>query len=159
MSAQPDDNLPTVRDGMPLPIAPQKKAAVLISLILISIFEITFGAISVQFIYRHEGYGRHGAWTRPWNEDGVPGITVFNGAISLVIFGSNVLSELHPRHPYYSRRSIILGALAIFIFNWMLCTDAIKSAWHFMSFGREDRDAYWLGVWTVCIITVRLFKV
>ena len=43
-------------------------------------------------------------------------------------------------------------------FNVDLLTDAISFAWHFLSFGREDRDAYWLGVWTVCIVTVIVFN-
>lgn len=75
--------------------------------------------------------------------------------ISLVIFGGNSLSELHPSHPYYSRGGAILGALVILWLNGpSFFLHAIKFAWHFLPFGREDQDAYWLGVWTVCIIIV-----
>ncbi|KAH7176164.1 hypothetical protein EDB81DRAFT_33113 [Dactylonectria macrodidyma] len=160
MPAQTDDDgtLPT-RGGIPFPIAPRKKAAILITIILLSILQIAFGAISLQFIYRHSGYGRRGAWARPWNEDGVPGMAVFNGVIPLAIFGGNGLSELHPRHPCYSRSGTIWGAVAMIWIILQSSTDAIDFAWHFLSFGREDRDAYWLGVWTVCSFTVTVFNV
>jgi len=78
MPEQADDGSLTSRDGAPFPIAPRKKAAFLITIILLSILEIAFGALSLPIIYRHSGYGRRGAWTRPWNEDGVPGMAVFN---------------------------------------------------------------------------------
>jgi len=30
--------------------------------------------------------------------------------------------------------------------------DIVTFAWHFLKFGREgDSDAYWLGMWTVCL--------
>ncbi|KAM6521779.1 hypothetical protein FALCPG4_011485 [Fusarium falciforme] len=159
MPEQADDGSLTVRDGIPFPIAPRKKAAILITIILLSILQIAFGAISLPFIYQHSGYGRRGAWTRPWNEDGVPGMAVFHGVMSLVIFGGNGLSELHPRHPCYSRGGTMLGASVMLWFNGLSFTDAIGFAWHFLSFGREDRDAYWLGMWSVCIITVTVFNV
>ena len=78
MSEQAGDGSLTIRDDVPFPIKPRKKAAILIAIILLSISQITFGAISLPFVYRHSGYGRRGAWTRPWNEDGVPGTAVFN---------------------------------------------------------------------------------
>jgi hypothetical protein len=48
------------------------KVALLITIILFNTLQITFGALSLPFIYRHSGYGRRGAWARPWNEDRVP---------------------------------------------------------------------------------------
>ncbi|KIM96547.1 hypothetical protein OIDMADRAFT_148365 [Oidiodendron maius Zn] len=155
MSEQVGDGSPTVRDDIPFPIKPRKKAAILIAIILLSIIQIIFGAISLPFVYRHSGYGRRGAWTRPWNQDGVPGNAVFNGVLSLVVFGGNSVSELHPRHRCYSRTWTMIGAGLLLWLNVVsLLTDAFRFAWHFLSFGQEDRDAYWLGVWTVCIIIV-----
>ena len=78
MPEQADDGSLTARDGSPFPIAPRKKAAFLITIILLSILQIVFGALSLPIIYRHSGYGCRGAWTRPWNEDGVPGMAVFD---------------------------------------------------------------------------------
>jgi hypothetical protein len=70
---------PVVPNGsIPIPIGPRKKAAILITIILLDILQITFGGLSLPFIYRHSGYGRRGAWARPWNEDGVPGMAIFN---------------------------------------------------------------------------------
>lgn len=80
--------------------------------------------------------------------------------ISLVIFGGNSLSDLHPRHPWYSRGGTMLGASVLLWLNGpSFFPQAIKFAWHFLPFGKEDPDAYWLGVWTVCIIIVTLFHV
>lgn len=78
MPEQADDGSLTAHDGTPFPIAPRKKAAFLITIILLSILQIAFGALSLPIIYRHSGYGRRVAWTRPWNEDGVPGMAVFD---------------------------------------------------------------------------------
>ena len=47
------------------------------------------------------------------------------------------------------------GAGLLLMLNGVsLLTGTLRFAWHFLSFGKEDRDAYWLGVWTVCIIIV-----
>lgn len=78
MLEQPDDASPTAHGGIPFPIASRQKVAILTTIILLSILQITFGAISLPFIYRHSGYGRRGAWSRPWNEDGIPGMAVVN---------------------------------------------------------------------------------
>lgn len=78
MPEQADDGSLTVHDGIPVPIAPRKKAAILTIIILLSVLQIAFGVVSLPLIYRHSGYGRRGAWTRPWNEDGVPGMAVFD---------------------------------------------------------------------------------
>lgn len=80
-------------------------------------------------------------------------LTTFSrGAISLLTFGGNGLSELHPRHVCYSRGGVLLGGCVLLFFNWVSLIDAVESAWHFLSFGIQgDRDAYWLGVWSVCI--------
>ncbi|KAM5376338.1 hypothetical protein ACJZ2D_005560 [Fusarium nematophilum] len=159
MPEQADDGLTTADDGIPFSIAPRRKAAILITIILLSILQIAFGAISLPFLDRHSGYGRRGAWTRPWNEGGVHDLAVVYGVISLIVFGGNGLSELHPRHPCYSRGGTTLGAILMLWFNTMSINDAIKFSWHYLSFGSEDRDAYWLGVWTVCIATVTVFNV
>jgi hypothetical protein len=76
MSQTPQPNMLIDRAGIPIPIKPRKKAAILITIILLDILQIVFGALSLPFIYRHSGYGRRGAWTRPWNEDGVPGMAI-----------------------------------------------------------------------------------
>ena len=78
MSEQAGDGSLTIRDDVPFPIRPRKKAAILIAIILLSIIQIIFGAISLPFVDRHSGYGRRGAWTRPWNQVGVPSTAVFN---------------------------------------------------------------------------------
>ena len=78
MPERADDGSPTAHDGVPFPIAPRKKAAFLITIILLSVLQIVFGALSLPIIYRHSGSGRRGAWTRPWNEDGIPGMAVFD---------------------------------------------------------------------------------
>ncbi len=77
MPEQADDGSLTSHNAVPFPIAPRKKAAFLITIIFLSILQIAFGALSLPIIYRHSGYGRRGAWTRPWNEDGIPGMAVF----------------------------------------------------------------------------------
>jgi hypothetical protein len=111
------------------------KVALLITIILLNALQITFGALSLPFIYRHSGYGRRGAWARPWNEDGVPGgrdlqcaflafltytlrsDNILQGVISILTFGGHGLSELHQRHACYSRGAVLVAGSILFSFN------------------------------------------
>ena len=58
------------KDGIPFPIAPLTKAAVLITIILIEILSIVLVVVSIPIYDRHAGYGRRGAWDRHWNDGG-----------------------------------------------------------------------------------------
>jgi hypothetical protein len=80
-SSRPNTSIPN--NSIPVPISPRMKVALLITIILLNTLQITIGALSLPFIYRHSGYGRRGAWARPWNEDGVPGVAIFNVRFSL----------------------------------------------------------------------------
>jgi len=118
MSQQQDiPNGLTQRGSIPIPIRPRKKAAILITIILLDILEITFASLSLPFLYRHSGYGRRGAWARPWNQDGVPGEAIVWASVSILTFGCHGLSELRPRHPYYTRGGIMFGAFIVFFFE------------------------------------------
>ena len=74
----------TQRSGIPIPVAPRKKAALLITIILFDLLSITFAILSLPFYSRHEGYGRRGAWARPWNQDGPPAGAVLWVSFSLL---------------------------------------------------------------------------
>ena len=60
----------TQRSGIPIPVAPLKKAAILITIIVFDLLAITFAALSLPLYSRHDSYGRRGAWERPWNSGG-----------------------------------------------------------------------------------------
>ncbi|KAH6708842.1 hypothetical protein BKA61DRAFT_738735 [Leptodontidium sp. MPI-SDFR-AT-0119] len=143
------------RDGIPFPIAPQTKATVLITVILLEILSIVLVAVSLPIYARHAGYGRQGAWSRPWNDGGAQASALIWSVISIVTFGCHSLSELHPRHLFYTRIGLFLGAFAVLFWKMNSLLEIIKYAWHFLSFGKKgDLDAYWVGVWTICTLCV-----
>jgi hypothetical protein len=80
---------------------------------------------------------------------------ILQGVISILTFGGHGLSELHPRHACYSRGAVLVACSILFSFNGLSLVDTVNFAWHFLHFGMDgDRDAYWLGVWGVCISCV-----
>lgn len=88
--AEPAVSFFTQRSGIPIPVAPRKKAAILITIILLDLLSITFAALCIPFYTRHDSYGRRGAWERPWNSRGPAANAILWVSLSLFLANTSL---------------------------------------------------------------------